>query len=262
MSLVSQLLKITLGFVWLLVNVSAFPLSSFATPKISNDGTQLSQSIMDQTSSDWRKIVSDPPPTGGGPRNPCGGQVTALIPIIKDEGKTYYGGYTAQALPTFWFHVPYKPGVIKSSKFFLRYRGGRLDYDTNLKTTASGIIQVSLLSSKIKELALGEWYEAELQIKASCIQGEPSQTISSSFWVKRKDLSVPIGSNLSPQQQIAFYKKEEMWFEALDVAIRLERKKPGNLDWQGLLSSAGLRNIVGQPILDCCSPQPSQPQSR
>jgi hypothetical protein len=262
MSLISQLLKITLGFAWLPINANVFPLLSFAMPKTSNDKTHLSQSIMDQTSSDWRKIVSEPPPTGGGPRNPCGGEVTALIPIIKDKEKTYYAGYTAQSLPTFWFHVPYKPEIIKSSKFFLRYRGGRIDYDPDLKITASGIIQVSLPSNKIKELALGEWYEAELQIKASCIQGEPSQTISSSLWVKRKTLSVPVGSNLSPQQQIAFYKKEQMWFEALDAATKLERKKPGNLDWQELLSSAGLRNIVGQPILDCCSPQPSQSQSR
>lgn len=101
-----------------------------------------------------------------------------------------------------------------------------------------------------------------MQITASCRKDKPPQFITSSFWIKRRSLSSPLNSNLTPQQQIDRHKKEQMWFEALDVAIGLERKKPGNRDWQELLSSAGLKEQVNQPILDCCSSPQSRSQMR
>lgn len=258
MNLAFRLLKVMLGFVCLLGSGGVFAFSGIATANSYSDQIYLAQSV-----GDWSTISGDPPPFGGGPRNPCGGQVTPLVPVIQKGDKKYYFGYTAQALPTFRFHVPYRPKAITSSKFFLRYQGGRIEYETSLKITAPGIIQVSLPQNQTKELAVGQWYEAELQVTAFCGEDKPKQTVLSSLWVQRRNVATPIGSNLTSQQQIASYRnrKEPLWFEALEEAVKLERRKPGNRDWQELLSSAGLKEQVNQLILDCCS-SPQSPSKR
>lgn len=254
MNLLSQLPKIRLGAAWLLLNTSILSVSSVAAPVSPND--QIQQARL---SSDWINLPGDPPPSGTGVRIPCDGEVVPLVPIFQqgDKKEKNYAGYTAQPLPTFRFYVPYKPEIIKSSEFVLRYPSGSIR--TAIKITAPGIIQVSLPPNKIKELTVGQWYQAELQVAASCRKDKPPQSITSGFWVKR-NLSAPLPSNLPPQQQIAFYRRERMWFEALSVAAKLEREKPGNRDWQELLGSAGLKGQANQPILDCCSPP--QPASR
>ena len=257
MNLAFRLLKVMLGFACLLSSGGVSAFSGVATARSYSDQIYLAQSV-----GDWSTIIGDPPPFGGGPRNPCGGQVTPLVPVTQKGDKKYYFGYTTQALPTFRFHVPYKPEAITSSKFFLRYQGGRIEYETSLKITAPGIIQVSLPPNQIKELAVGQWYEAELQVTAFCSEDKPQQTVLSSLWVQRRNLTTPIGSTLPPHQQIAFYRKEHLWFEALEEAVKLERIKPGSSDWQELLSSVGLKEQAKQPILDCCSSPQSPPKQK
>lgn len=130
----SQLLKVTLGTVWLSLNTDIFLSSSFAVPK--SFSSQISQV---RSSGDWISLGGDPPPNGAGTRTPCDGEVVALVPIAEQGNKKYYAGYTAQPLPTFRFSVPYKPEIIESSKLLLRYPGGSIE--TNLKITAPGIIK-------------------------------------------------------------------------------------------------------------------------
>lgn len=257
MNLSPQLLNLTLGAVWLL-NAFAFPLSSVAAPASSRNQPQRNQPRRTQPSGGWVNRSGDPPPYGPGKRNPCDGDVVPLVPIFEqgEKKERNYVGYTSQALPTFRFSVPYNPENIESSEFVLRYPGGSVR--TTVKIAAPGIIQVSLPSNKIKELTVGQWYVAELQVKATCRSDLPKQLVTAGFSVKRRNLSMPLPSNLTNQQKIDFYRNEQMWFEALDIAIKLKCDKPNNQDWQELLSSAGLEEQSNQRVLEC-SPLPSSP---
>ena len=180
--------------------------------------------------------------------------LTALAPEYSKE--QLVTGLTTQKHPTLWFYVPYQSDSAYA-KLVLEDEKGQTIYKTPL-TGTPGIVSVSLPSTS-SEVTIGKRYHWYFNIY--CKQ-DNEFLASVEGDVQLLALNPTIESQLdkaTPQQQVALYATNGIWYEALTTLAHLRRTSPqdANLarDWASLLESVGLQNLAAEPIVDCCKPQ-------
>lgn len=180
--------------------------------------------------------------------------LTALAPEYSSSQLVL--GLTILMRPTFWFYVPYKSDSIYA-KFVLEDGNNQTIYKTPLKGTP-GVVGVELPATT-EGLQIGKRYHWYFNIY--CKQDDEFLT-SVEGDVERKSLDPIFQSQLdkaTPQQQVALYAANGIWYEALTTLANLRRTKAQDTllasDWTSLLGSIGLQNIAAEPIVDCCKLQ-------
>ena len=180
--------------------------------------------------------------------------LTALAPEY--SGSQLVLGLTTQVRPTFWFYVPYKSNSTYA-KLVLEDELNQTIYKTPL-TQTPGVVSVSLPSTSAP-LKIGKRYHWYFNIY--CQQDNQFLT-SVEGDVQLLALNPIVQSQLdkaTPQQQVALYAANGIWYEALTTLANLRHTYPQDTklvsDWASLLGSVGLQNIAAEPIVDCCKPQ-------
>lgn len=177
--------------------------------------------------------------------------LTALAPEY--SGSQLVLGLTTQMHPTFWFYVPYHSDSAYA-EFVLESEKNQTIYKIPL-TRTPGVVSVSL-PSKSSALKIGKqhyWY-----FNIYCKQDNEFLT-SVEGNVQLLALNPIVKSQLDkaiPQEQVALYAANGIWYETLTTLANLRRTVPQDTnlasDWFSLLGSMGLQNIAAEPIVDCC----------
>lgn len=165
---------------------------------------------------------------------------------------------TAQPYPSFWFFLPYLPNETPL-EFVLQDENNNTLYQQTLSATSneSGIIQVTLPTTApaLEENVPYHWF-----FIASCDDTNPAFVEG---WTTRVSLenTLPLELNTATskeqlREQAALYAQNSLWQETLTLIGTSHRNNPEDPvflnDWQSLLESAGLSELVIQPLIDCC----------
>jgi hypothetical protein len=190
--------------------------------------------------------------------------LTALVPLQEEQklskqtDKPILGiveGLTTSERPTFWFYVPYTQDLTTSAEFILQDSAGNDIYRNAIALPPKpGVIGVSLPSNA--SLQVGKTYRWYLKVR--CNQ---QQTASVPIYVEGDIQRVNLDSRVmqqseaavSPQQKVAIYAKEGIWFDSLTMLAQLRQKNPNDAsvawDWQSLLRSVNLDNVATAPLV-------------
>jgi hypothetical protein len=174
--------------------------------------------------------------------------LTALLP------KTNLG-LTVAGYPTFFFYIPQTP--IKTAEFVLLDEENKKKvYETTFQIQGTtGITKFSLPASKtLQPLAVGKvyhWY-----ISMICDPEDRSGDIYVDGWVQRVEANPNLVNQLekaSPHDQIALYRKNDLWYDTLRTLAERRRLSPNDkaiaTEWTTLLKSVGLDEIAQEPLV-------------
>lgn len=204
--------------------------------------------------------------TGMGSRNNCPAvsiPLTALAPLTRQQKVSQkpdigvVGGLTTSERPTFWFYVPYtQDNRNLSAEFSLQDTKGEDIYRKKAIALPPkpGVISVSLPNT-VKSLQVNQSYRWYFKIR--CNQQTASLPVYVEGEIQRINLDSGVTEELSafsdPQQKIAIYAKEGIWFDALNMLAQLRQSSQDasvKEDWQSLLQSANLDNISTAPLVN------------
>ena len=184
--------------------------------------------------------------------------LTALVPEEKlSQGKAVWAR-TVNEHPTFWFYVPYSPASLHHVEFVLQ--DGEDDVYRTLVTLPQtpGIVSLRLPST-LKPLEIGRNYHWFL--KTYFALQKPSAPDYVDGWVQRVALSPIVTARLkatTPQERVALYANNGIWYDALTVLAELRLVHPEDatlkVEWNDLLHSIGLTAIAPKPLVQCCVP--------
>lgn len=189
-------------------------------------------------------------------------RLTALVPSFEKnlpEGSkvTYVWGQSITEYPTFWFYVPYAAKSLRSVEFVLQ--DGEDDVYRSPVTLLGtpGIINFRLPSTA-KPLEVGKMYHWFFKVNVNCESQQLSHTKDYvEGWVQRVKLNPSLSGQLetaTPQQRIAIYAANGIWYEALNaIADSAQEDATPKDDWAELLQSAGLSDISSKPFAQCCN---------
>ncbi|HEY9852202.1 MAG TPA: DUF928 domain-containing protein [Leptolyngbyaceae cyanobacterium] len=223
---------------------------------------------------------------GGGTRNPCfkgSITVTALIPLVKFQGKQLAYGTTFEASPTFFAYVPpaYVPlseqenssaeelSKSRQVEFLLQQQEENKEiYRATFTVPASaGIVSISLPTyenSPTLEVGKNYVWSVSLICDAETYKADPSDNsikISGLGSIKRVNPEASLQMQLkeaSPRERFLAYARKGIWYDALSTLAELRRANPNNpqleADWREMLKSIQLDNITQEPIVPTDSP--------
>ncbi|MGF1938820.1 MAG: DUF928 domain-containing protein [Nostoc sp. ChiQUE02] len=205
--------------------------------------------------------------TGMGSRDNCPAVTTALTALVplREEQKVskqtdkpisaIVGGLTTSVRPTFWFYVPYTQDLTASAEFSLQDSAQNDIYRNAIALPPKpGVIGVSLPSNA--SLQVGKTYRWYLKVR--CNQ---QQTASVPIYVEgdiqRVNLDSrmiqQLGTAVAPQQKVAIYAQEGIWFDSLTMLAQMRQKNPYDVsvakDWQSLLRFVNLDNVATAPLV-------------
>jgi hypothetical protein len=179
-------------------------------------------------------------------------------------------GVTAAENPTIFWNMPQivpADAPAPAVQFVLKDASDQEVYSATypLAKSATGVVGapgiMSLKVANIYPLEVGQKYHWQLTLMCDAIGPDRSQDI----WVDGQIMRVAPSPNLvsrvqqaSPQDRVALYADEKLWYETLDALVELRRAQPndpGLADaWDKLLSSIGLTEIAQEPILQSARP--------
>ncbi|MEH1867740.1 MAG: DUF928 domain-containing protein [Nostoc sp.] len=175
--------------------------------------------------------------------------LTALVPVYPFPNAELVFGLTTNSHPTFWFYVPDLTAV--STEFVLQNEAGQTVYQSPVSLSGlPGIISLSLPSTA-SSLEIGKRYHWYFNIY--CHQQQPPVFVDG--WIQRVEPNALLKSQLdkaTPNQRIALYATNGIWYESLTASAELHRLDPKSADWAKILQTVGLTDIVAEPIVDCC----------
>lgn len=168
-----------------------------------------------------------------------------LVPTFLTSPKT-----TSQT-PTLYFYVPDNQGKIGEIR--LENILGEAIYQERLTIDP----QASILSATLlpnTPLDANEMYSWSLRI--ICDPAEPSQDVflKGSFeYVDRPEALPPIPEPITPDNALAIagqYAEKGLWLDSLNLLFFVHPSSPQ--EWEEMLESAGLGDLVGVPLQKCC----------
>ncbi|MUG91206.1 DUF928 domain-containing protein [Scytonema sp. UIC 10036] len=248
------------------------PATSEQPAQPSRDRTSLQQRRTSRPVFVWPKTPKRLSPVSGrragmGSRDNCptvATALTALIPLREEQGdskqtdKSSVGiveGLTTSERPTFWFYVPYTKDLKASAEFSLQDSTGNDIYkDAISLPTNPSVIGVSLPSNA--SLQVGKTYRWYLKVR--CDRQQIARVpIYVEGDIQRVNLDSGVMQKLQaaadPQQKIAIYAEEGIWFDSLTMLAQLYLSNPKDAslaaNWQSLLRSVNLDNVATAPLV-------------
>jgi len=178
-------------------------------------------------------------------------RLTALIPEL-DVQKT------TTANPTFFFYVPQTSAPVM--ELVLQDDQDEVIYQKTLPVPSKpGIVSLSLpADANVPELKVGKsykWYFSlicdrndrsfDYVVRSSIERITPNQTLKAQL------------EKSNPEEQAAIYALSGIWENSLTILAQLHASSPHDLaikhDWEDLLRSGGLEEIMTEPLLPCCT---------
>ncbi|MBF2009690.1 MAG: DUF928 domain-containing protein [Chlorogloeopsis fritschii C42_A2020_084] len=231
------------------------------------------------------KFTPPPPPPdrgaagdrGGAASRGCGignQSLMALVPkyeqtLSREKTEeisiTKVWGLTTAEYPTFWFFVPYQNSSIAAMEFVLKDEStqpSQTVYRTPLIIPEiPGIVSVRLPATTAP-LQIGKMYHWFFKVRVKCNPQQPTKLEYVEGWVQPTNLNSAAIARLkqvTPQERIALYVENGIWYDALTALAELRIGNPKNTvlaaDWTSLLKSVGLEHLAAQPLINCCSPK-------
>lgn len=212
----------------------------------------------------------------GAARNPCLGQLIALVPGLEENSAVEescttpspsLATQTINETPSFWFYLPALAELMAqpalegtvpanpTAEFVLFDQNGDVLYTQSIDLTqtaeTSGIVAVQ----PSYRLSLNQSYRWVFSIVVNT--RNPSQNPTVEGWVHRvepsPEWSHELAQSASASSRIAAYANRGIWQEALTELALLRRDNPDDAallrDWRDLLSSVGLGAIADAPLL-------------
>ncbi len=108
-----------------------------------------------------------------------------------------------------------------------------------------GIVRITLPSTAAP-LAVGKRYHWYFNIY--CQAQQPPIFVHG--WIQKVTLNSTIKSQLdtaTPQQRVALYAANGIWYDALTASAELLRLVPNSHEWDALLKAIGLNHIASEP---------------
>lgn len=202
--------------------------------------------------------------TGSASRGECSvvsQPLTALVPTTQETlRQTNQGddpelsrwesvlGLTTSQTPSLWFYNPYSAKL--PIQFVLQDERGNYIYKSYFATsqTQPGIVKLSF--PKAVSLKVGQRYQWYFSV--SC---DSKNTAFVKGWIQPVALSSTLANRLkkvNPQQRVALYAANGIWYDALTLLAELRTANPKDAkllnDWVSLLNSVGLEAIAQKPI--------------
>ncbi|WP_448265860.1 DUF928 domain-containing protein [Nostoc sp. DSM 114159] len=210
----------------------------------------------------WQISQKFTPPNRNAPQTTSGGAtrrgsrylesketLTALMPLNKI-------GLTLAERPTFYWFIPQIP--VETARFSL-LDGEDIVYETTFKLPKQlGIIGFTL-PTKAPSLKVGKKYHWYMSIADN--SEEVGEGITVDGWVERiqptNDLSKQLATT-NPKQLSQVYAGSGIWYEVLHTLVQQRLSDPSDrtvmANWQALLESVGLKDLVSKPLsryLEC-----------
>lgn len=198
-----------------------------------------------------------PPPTNpgsssaGGRRNPTAcpqdGVMATTVPQLTALSPTTKPGITLAARPTFLVFVPKTSA--KTGEFSIRDRKGSGVYRTTLAlTNTPGIISLSL-PDQTPPLEIGQQY-----VWSFAVICNPDDRVDDRFvtgTVQRTEFDATRLRQIEqalPQQRIALYQENGVWYDALALLFQLKHRQANDLSirktWDEFLRSGGVDTLI------------------
>lgn len=178
-------------------------------------------------------------------------RIIALIPATDTE-------LTTEAHPTVFVYIP--NSTAQKAEFSLWDENDNGLYQTTISLpNQSGIVSFKL-PEDAPPLAVDKRYK--WSIAAICDPNQRSRDVVVEGWIKRTQLNSALTQQLTsvdPLQQAKLYAQNKVWYEALATLAQLRRSRPSDssiaVEWQQLLQSVGLKDVVQAPLVNCCEVQ-------
>jgi len=200
---------------------------------------------------------------GGATRGPCiATDSKAPVALIPPSGI----GETVAEYPTiFWYMPELLPDDAPAPvvKFVLKDANEEKIYSATypLAKSAEGVVGtpggiMSLTVAKGYPLKIGQEYHWELTVMCdSTDTTDQSGTMPMDGRIKRVEAAPTLAVRLqqaTPQDRVALYATEKLWFETVATLIELRRDRPNDTNladaWGKLLASVGLDIISKEPL--------------
>lgn len=179
-------------------------------------------------------------------------RLTALIPEL-DVPRT------TKANPTFFFYVPQTSAPVM--ELVLEDDQEQVIYQKILQTPSKpGIVSLSLPIDAMPGLKVGKSYQWYFSLICDRHERSFDYVVRGSIERIAPELSLKTKlEKAKPEEQAAIYALSGIWENSLTILTQLHQSNPNNLaiknDWEDLLRSVGLEEIVKQPLVPCCSLQ-------
>lgn len=179
-------------------------------------------------------------------------------PTLSTTMKSFVG-FTSEAFPSLWFHIPALPPDVESLELMVQDAGNTDLMNEPLVIPLSGTPGVYPIDWHISEVPLevGQAYHWYLSIL--CNAERPSRNPSIDAWVQRVALTPAIARSLTTateRERIELYIEDGLWHDALTQLAKLRCQRPNDPeltdDWITLLNSVGVADEVAiAPIAQC-----------
>lgn len=212
---------------------------------------------------------------GGGSRGPCFEGTKNLLALLPASRM----GETIAEYPTIFWYMPKisskdadakAPGI----EFVLKVPDEQQDSDKPISIIysakyalakspegvvgAPGIMSLSLTPSSFSSLSpleIDKEYYWELTTSCDYTDPDKSDEITVSGRIKRVEPDPTLARRIqqaTPQERVALYAENKLWYETLTSLVELRRAKPDDQNlkdaWDKLLSSVGLDIISKEPL--------------
>ena len=196
--------------------------------------------------------------------------LTALVPntqikLEETADNAYLSNYelvlslTTEALPAFWFYVPYSSEDIKEFEFVLQDESGNEVYQATFISHGEtpGIVQITLPEtlSPLRLDATYQWF-----FLTHCESDATALSPEVGGWIRRVELASNLQTqldNATALETASIYASNGIWQNAITVLGELYRESPENSmfrdNWSSLLTSVDLETILEQPLLELLS---------
>lgn len=184
--------------------------------------------------------------------------ITALVPGEEASNKSFLASTTAE-YPTFWVYIPELLPNVSYGEFVLQDEEGNDVWRTTITLQGmAGAMAINLPPNPqyaLKQNSKYNWY-----FKVYCGQAQNQrQYVYVDAWVQRVALTPGLQQQLktaSPREYTA-YVANNIWYDAVTNLAELRRTNPSDRllaeDWTKLLTSVGLKELAGAPIVQIYS---------
>jgi len=214
------------------------------------------------------KGVPDGRTTGGGEERdfcqiPDATATNKLIALVPNG----YIGFTITSRPTFWFHIPFKPGV--NAEFTLRDENNKIVYTTQTfqLTNTPGIVSINLPQT-VSGLDIGSIETGKKRYKwffsVICNPQRRDEDKTVRGYVQRIALSPEVMNRIKQatgRDRLLLYAKNGLWYDTITELAEMRRRQPQDrqiaTDWADLMANEKiqLKELSSTPIVSCCTPR-------